>query len=457
MIKSFKVSNNAYIKTGLVEAQVSTTNAVNVNKMNVDRAILPAYQAPLSNVSAIKLQKSNLHEITSPSISLLVTHLATTHDVVLSSLRSDDNNHIVQNTHLGDMYGVSNTMPYDNLAISTRKFSAYEQFTGISQDRPELIMMTNFQPLYDTSTKLSNNNSINSSLMNADLLTSSGEFFDYQTYIRSLRQNNVKQLITPLKLDSSTLQSTCTDRVATFNDSLVQLQQSVSFLLNLMGMLDDLKYRLDLHNEVYNFYPRDVLNSILQKFSGGMIAQQQYSTSAIYSNTHLQYTIADVLSKFKYTQDNVNNVYTSSKLYIQLMLELKEVLRTHSLDLFDIDAVQQKSDTSPVGITKTSTIKRFDYIAQTALLKLDQLVVQPIDAINSNVVMIVNAFNSLYENVHFKSDEIRIAALINLISREFRYSKNLSKQDVRLALANYYGYQVKTTGDNVQFLDYVVE
>jgi len=340
----------------------------------------------------------------------------------------------------------------DELSISSKKFGPYESLSGISKERPEIIMMTNFQPLYKPESATDSASSAAYKENSRDS-TKAGFYFDDQCFVRTLRDENIKTLLNKIAIAYPFFSNIIERKTSEFNQTMGQLGISAHYLWNLMRILERIKQQFDIRDDMHVVDPLEILKRHSSTYSSTQgQSTLKYQTETINSAFPERYDIAYVLSRFGFSEENTKSVYTSTKIWLQMLYELKQVLRTHSLEFLEIDTSKQRIDTSPVRLTKTPEIKRFEYAAiypgdLPFLSQLKDIVPSQVSVV-SNIIS--DTYNSIYENVHFKSEEIRIAALVNLVSKEYRYSRGLSNTGVQETLSTQYQFGVSVGGSNNQ-------
>jgi hypothetical protein len=323
---------------------------------------------------------------------------------------------------------------------SKPSFSLYETITGISQDIPEIIMATNFSPLYQAPPATQSGNKVRASLQT----TESGAFFEAQTYIRNQKWRNSKTLQKAAKKEVNLLGKKCQERHEEFKKNIEGLSVVARYLLELNGSFENLRSQLDTRHEIHTVEPRAILRQYLSEYGGLPVEETiDYLSNSFNTNFLLKYNIAQVLNKFGAEENKVKSLYTSTKNWMQLLLELKDTLKTHSLSLLDIKSSHYRDDNSPTSIVRTprETV-RFEYAGYTMPLTLDLIMTVSRDGVESSTNVIEALYSILYEKVNFSNDAMRIAALLNNTSREYRYSKGLLNKRTREELSRYYGYTI---------------
>jgi hypothetical protein len=406
---------------------------------------VPPYQSIIPDTSS-DIQTST-SVITTPTSVQTITNNLSLPGFILAGRNAHGSP--VQPTYALPLWAASgNHKRASDLASATvKKFKPYELLTGISQERPELIMMTNFVPLYD----------FNSSPIKK---TAAGEFFDVQVNTRNLKFTNSSQLIQSLQNTWPQFQDLMSARQHAFQDNLFAMKEMTNFLITTVHSLEQLKSQLDLRNQVHTISPRDILVRNTRQ------ANEPKPTGSHNENTNVinlipsSYTWTDALVRFGYSPGNIKQTFLSTKMWMQLLYELKNVLLYHSLEFAGIETVQQNIDKNSAMITR-SNVDYFDFASNIPDLptvkELINLQITEAVKLGSTTKTVRTAFEQLYVNVHFKTEEMRMANLANLISREFRYSNALSDSDTVTALKNDFGYTVETNGnDNSQLFDSVI-
>ncbi len=331
-----------------------------------------------------------------------------------------------------------------DFGTSARKSTDYELDTGISEIRPQVIAITGFQPLYDNTKKKNE--------------TPAGSYYRSEVFSRNLKQENIKRAITianqvnidPKKNSSDSVKSNISlEKIK--NEAIVKSLKSISdTFLSLVQNIDGFKSKLNVRDDQK---AADIQKAISDYIS--TYASQRSLEAFILSSHPDQYDITDVLASLGYDKNNVENVFSSTKIWLQLAYETKLLLKNHSLDLIDNKSIDKQLDANPVTIAKNKTA-RFDFNThQPDIILLNVLKdIQPSN-VSDSISIIENAYSNIYSNISFLTDEAKICAFLNLIAKENRYSYALSQQNVKNVLTNYYGYSVSDSG-NTQVFDFAV-
>jgi hypothetical protein len=444
MIKTFLANNGKSAKTGMVEVQP-------VKKADIQ-------EDPTKNIELQGLihtpETDTFRPITNVSLATIKNEFLKP-NFVLSSLKGNSINRINSNFELN----TGNNSFFEraeNISNSTKTFSFYENLTGISQERPEIIMLTDFQPIFLSG-------KINSDLFRFTFnpfrpqLTEAGHFFEHQLNIRKIKSHNIKHIVSFNKKKSSEFSSLLSDRKSAFLNAIDDVNNTAVFVSNLMKAIELLKNQLDARDKVHVVDPQTVFKNFLiensQMFSEERLS---YLTNSYQQNFTDKFDVAYLMNKFEFSPDKIKNTFTSTKIWLQLLLETKEVLKSHSLSLFDIKSIQHGSDTSPIKLLKTPGVKRFSILRlkndPPSLRKLRVADESQLSELTKNII---SSYKEIYENIHFKNEEIRISALVNAVSKELKYSVALDSKDIKETLKTYFNYAVSARG-NENLLDVVL-
>lgn len=344
--------------------------------------------------------------------------------------------------------------------VTTKKFEPYEQLTGIAHERPEIVMLTNFLPLFTKEVGHSSPSGMNQ-VENGGyypFMTDAGRFMDTYLQASQLHVVNSKQMIRDLRSKYAFVANFFASNHSGIVETMNSLSVTSNFLLGLVQGLFSLKAKLDMRNDIHSLVPATVARDYFMNFT--KINNDNSSTNVLIEvaqhNLPPKYTISDTLVRLGYRVDSVKNVFSSTKIWLQVMLEMKNILQFHSAEFLDIDPVTQRLDSSATSITTLST-PLFDFGSSISrLLPLTELSTIPVAQIGITSNTLNLAWQSLYKTVHFKSDEAHIAALANLVSKEFRYSFGLSLQPVQQALNSQYNYSISSTVANTGVFDSIV-
>lgn len=507
MIKSLgraKTAPLSFVKTGSVSIQpvakpVSTTSSIARLSVPIKHAVLSqpvivstsaepsglvanlaTSPAKLSLVTRAKptMQASKLAQ---PTLSKVASMLATSPKTILP-LRSSYNLVLPARPLKLDSGRVQDNRASQGFVTATTQFTPYESLTGIAQERPEIVMLTNFQPLFNRDVSHTAPHFINvfEDAGQIQFMTDAGHYLNAQFHMRNLRAITTQNLISEVvggitrhfqgvyrshgMVDwySEHLNQLMRQRHSDFNVALGKLRNNANYLLSLVRTIASQKQKLDLRSDLHQVVPSQVIDSIahnfvtpnnLKPFIPGKENQVPHVMKAlVQQGQRTTYGVDDCMVDIGFNPDSVKNVFASTKIWMQLLVELKEVLKTHSLKFLDMSNASYQNDRNATSINKPS-IRRFELADNLpALPILDDLVNLQQGNVTRTMGLLQPAFVSIYQNVFFKNEEARIAALAHLLSREYRYSAGIVAH--RDKLRTDYGYDVSVS--NQSLFDFVI-
>lgn len=325
-------------------------------------------------------------------------------------------------------------LPSGEARQSKKRYSPYEKLAGISIEVPELISTFSFEPIV----KHGNNNS--------STKTPAGLYVDDQITMRELQLQNVISFLSKVSSDQD-VEKTLKDRFQEFYKTLYETQLDTALLFDVIIQIERTKSYLDLRNDVHKVDPSQVAASYFY-FKSFLEAG-----SEIVNPIALQpFDVGDVLVQLGFNPTSVNQSYSSTKLWLQMLIEFKEIIRTHSLGLFDSISAQYKYDKSAGNLIKP-TRNRFD-VSLIDTYSIDQINSLESSQIETAIKGLTVSYIAMYSGATLKSDEHQFAALANLASREYRLSKGLAKSNVQMTLKQM-GYTVVPNG-NLAILDTII-
>lgn len=463
MIKTLKFSNGSLAKVGNLQIQpVVSDLAHSVVKQAKSPlsikapAVLPPHQTPIST-PVISHANDDLKVEKKASLQTIATSLISDKKFMLPPFHGSTNN-ILPSFALHLEPNVLLRPHTDELVVTSKKFEPYEQLTGISHERPEVVMLTNFLPLFKNDVNHSQPSFINL-VENGGIypfMTDAGRFVDTHLQARHLRHVDVIHLLKGLRLNYIAVADQYSKRRQAFEKNIDSLRDSANFLLELVRSLERLKSQLDLRDDIHSVDPLAIIKLHHLNFT----KIHALSTSTVLHDSAKRYmppsyTLADTLVGLGYKSDNIKHKFSSTKIWLQLLLEMKDLLVHHSAEFIDIEPVAQRRDENAIGITRLSTPHFTFRRSLPNLPSLNDLSALVPQQANGAINTLNQAWQSLYQDVHFRTNEAQIAALINMSSKEFRYSYGLSSPDVQQALLANFDYAV-TPADNVDVFDAVI-
>lgn len=450
-MRTLRVGNNAIVQTGRVQIQPSNDQNDNaLSEHNRNYSTLSLETTPLS------IGQLNYNITNNVFVPIKTTNVATmirdtlADSTIMTSLKGTSGCSIspvsIKVTTKDDLKDVL------DFTSTSKQVQPYEALTGISTERPEIVMLTEFAPLFKAS--IPTDNQYKARYTDDDvhaLMTDVGKYFDVQLDLRLIKLNNVSRLISQNKGRSNRFSLAHSKQLSDNASSVQTLHVSAKYLSSVIQALEKLKQQLDIRAKAYTVDPQAILRDYVADYtlttSPQLIAN---ATEAMTTNFSNRYDILDTLQMFDFDAKNIGYAFSSTKLWLQTLLELKTSLETHTLALFDIKSNQSKLDASAVKLTFNADVKRFsfnipDLSAYT--LSIDVMKNAKQNDIVRMCTQLANTYDTLYKNAQFRSNEMKVAGLVNAISREYRYSRGLSLQSVQQTLLKNFQYQVADTNN----------
>jgi hypothetical protein len=199
-----------------------------------------------------------------------------------------------------------------------RKLTKYEELANLSEDRPEMIALTNFSPiLTDSQTK-----------------TAYGELFDL--YVETLRQIDAS---TQSAMSSEKNKKLIKDNNKQFKQQISILRNRLSELNNILKMLATANKNINSHNSIYRFSPTEFVSRM---FEGSQRKTKKEDLDAIAEKLPetltLETSLADAIIS---TPSTVKN-YSSTKLWLTCVSELAKLIKTHSKKSLNVNQLEEK-------------------------------------------------------------------------------------------------------------------
>ena len=184
---------------------------------------------------------------------------------------------------------------------------AYKNNNGLSTIRPEFVCLSKF--LQTT---------------NIDGITPVSQLMNLQYNLCQLRQENLFRIISSISKDSQS-NALLYDLRTAFNSELQSLTNQVNALKKINSDLNQLRNSLELKN-----------------------------ISNLNFNTQLFLTLKDFyISKMSYTENQFNS-FSDTKIYLQLLVDLKNILPNFSFNLYN-EEIGRISDNNPIKIETLNT------------------------------------------------------------------------------------------------------
>lgn len=324
------------------------------------------------------------------------------------------------------------------------KYSPYEELTGISKVRPEILLVTNFQPIFDSASRAAADKGGAKDSATPGL-NPIGEFLDAQVQLQHLRHEAMVKLVNDMKDADPDVEAALTQKENDFKFHISNLTTNVNFLYDTVKRLDRVKSAIDIKNSsgftfetmMYRYF------STLQSKS----VQKQFDITAMNN-----LTFQSVLSDRGFDPKNVQ-AFTSTKTFLQTLFEIKSLLKGNSYNLLGINPQAQRADQDPVYINK-HTPQGFVFSPdKIETIKYNDLLATTKDGALSYVNSIKAAYDALFSTTNFQSAESRIAFLSSWYSHEFSFSRSLASETTKTFIRNTFGYSISDALNNSQMFD----
>jgi hypothetical protein len=327
--------------------------------------------------------------------------------------------------------------------------NSFEELTGVSSERPEIIMLTDFVPLF---VNKQNVNNLSQNSYKNSYFTNEGQFVDAKFNMEQLTALEIDER---LKFLSARTNKTLSSTYSKFVLEKKDFQNKISDLKTLLGNISQLiktfnstKQLFDLRNFNYNISYDDnmsILNQLtIENYYKNSVQESLLNTIATQLPTNI--SLVNVLSQFGYSKNAIKNNFTSTKIWLQTIFEFKNILENYSYKIFDQNIDTIRNDIASNKINKPVNTINFN-------LKLINLStdVPTINSIISTIPAtlhrgtqqpIMKGFSELSESFQDLLDKFVLFTWI--FSKEYRFSNGLAQTSTRQTLLNDFGYQVQT-------------
>jgi len=328
-----------------------------------------------------------------------------------------------------------------------QRFSPYEELTGISSIRPEILLLANFKPIYSDDVQVSAQQNRRNDLF-APGLNEFGEFIDAQIQLQNLKHDAINKLIRDLKQSDPGVKSGLEQKELMFLSHIKSLDDKVNYLYETVSSLNVLKRMLDTRNEQFSV---DYNQIVFDNFRDANI---KLSTD-FNDRFEKDLSFVKLLSLLGFSDFNVKG-FSSTKIYLQALYEFKNIMKGYSNQLLGLDTLQQRNDTNPVTINK-HTISNFNFeLTKIKSQPLENIVqIRPLD-----ILIIVNSVKSTFDDVlsglNAPDDESKLALLFQFLAKEFNFSAAAGDKQFRTAIQTGYGYQISDDLDNEGMFDAII-
>jgi hypothetical protein len=373
---------------------------------------------------------------------------------------------------------IKNASSSDKIELYDVKFTSYERDTGISQERPEILMLTSFLPIYKdyidtTSVDVSNvslmNTVTDSNGIQALGFSNAGQFLNAQFNSRLLSKKSIEASLETIDREKATeIKSILQKSVNEAKGTILSLLQKVLTSTNVGEKLDTRNATIDIRSIVDNkltalFYTslmstqdRNLYNvdSIYNVNSSGL-------SSTISNNT----TTIETLVEHGHKQSHVDSSYSATKIWIQLLQDYKVSIQSHSDGYANVVDPKKASDSDSTNIVKSSLVSSGKFGSRHVQVVLPTMsTLRQANFIQSRLQLTVvndfiNSYDSLQKNVDLSDQVTKVCLLLNNVVQEFKYSYSLSDPQFKSVIAKNYGYVVSdpsTSANNINLFDNII-
>jgi hypothetical protein len=445
MIKTLKISNGSVASIGNIQAQSVSIDVSTSIKQQLNTPVhlvnIPVVANTLANGS-LKMTKEM-------SVTSLASSMLADPQFILPAFQNSNNS--VNRSFQVDssLFKKANSSTF---RTTTRTFLPYERLTGISEDRPEIIMLTNFLPLFND--VQNSDHSYVGMMMNNGIdirMTNAGLYVDTQLQSGLLRHENNVVFLNGLQTKYINVHQNFVIRRNQFEKNIEELHNMSNFLFDVMKKIENLKSQLDLRNEIYLVDPYEAASTFQSSYMKSKTMSSTLVTNDLILKKHFPttYSLTDIFVRLGYDITNVKHKFLSSKIWIQLIYELKQILTHHSREFINVSSIRQKNDDENKTIIKDEN-NVFE-LKQTSnnVPTIRELIATPASQVRNTVNSLNQVFRIMYNTVNLSTPEINVVALVNLISKEFRYSYGLSSSDVKQSLSEIFRYDISTINEDV--------
>jgi hypothetical protein len=423
MIKTLKKISNKSLKTGNAQVQSVTKDIVKNLSDSVEQQNL-------------NIQKSSFFE----------------NSDVLDLLEKDEKQLVFEKASLTKNKAklnikVPNALLKNNIPdVFNKKFSAYEDLVGISQQRPEVISMVNFLPI--TNGVLSEDEIAN--WQNSDKLTKEGKYFLTQILANEIQALDVKYFFDSLSKSFPKIKSLLKTSNINFSSNISNVEEVSNFLFSVVEYVELLRESLDLRNTIYQISSQEKNVTSTATSTNKINPSKLIATNVSALQNILNSNVFSLLENFGFNKANVSN-FSSTKLWIQTLHETKNCLLNYS-DNFNEEKSAKKLNDKNAYSTLIEEKKYFSI--NNGIYPVEFFLgVEENILVDLSVSQISNFWKNIYRNLKHSDSEFVISNLLNFCSKEVKYSNALSdKTTSNLLLLN--GYQISQNNDEI--FDFVI-
>ena len=270
---------------------------------------------------------------------------------------------------------------------------------GISKDRPVIVMMTDYKPIYQN-----------------DSSSYVGDYLRKQQGVRKIRLDIMEKIFSKIKAGDGNPLPKMRDY---FDQGIDRVSENVETVFDVISQMNLLKDRLDLKDAIYN--------------EDGKVSGKNIMVS--------------ILENFGYDTNSLQNEYSSTKLWFQFLIELKKTLKYSTLSNFEFTG-QKISDNDPTTLFIQNQDYNFQQVSNYGTTTLSAFVEQNIEDAYSTIDQLMSKIRPSVESAN--SDIRSAASNISYLSKEYRCIKSLQDQGFVNFITKVYGFQ---NNPNVDFFN----
>lgn len=341
----------------------------------------------------------------------------------------------------------------DKFKTLDKKFSPFESLTGLSSQRPELLMLTEFKPIFNENFDKQSKDFFAGQDFSTGF-NDYGDFIDIQLQVQNLYHYNIAKTLKEIKDADPDRKKDLEEREAAFLEAMGSTIRNVEHLYNMSKALETSKDSFNLKSDSFSIVCETIVRNYYYDYFSWWAPWLGLSRNYIAS------TPSGFLTKFGYQSAGVAN-FSSSKIYLQLLAEFKNLISNYSSTLLNHSIDRQKNDFKAVSINTPANNSWYD-VSRNAT-EIESPVYNDIARLNGRSVgAAVPRLSGFFDQIDkqfvpaFSRPEDKITFYTHFLSREFRYSAALASEDTKKFLAQAYGYQVNTQGSNFNVFDFVV-
>lgn len=336
----------------------------------------------------------------------------------------------------------------NKLAQPSPAATPFEQLTGVSNVRPEIVLATNFRPMFDEGANKSQRSGETISDSYVTGMTEFGEFIDTQIQLNQLKHEAISRLVKDLKNDQ-TFKAQLNQKEGDFTFHLTNLLMHSGYLRDIITQLEQLKLVFNLRHETFSVDFKQLINTMFSSAQTSLI-----STLDSKSSVQTDFNFSSVLAELGFNRNNISS-FSNTKIFLQTLYELNNSCKGYTNNLLGINPLEQSNDSDPAFINH-HTIKNFNFqISNILTVPFSSLMSLQQKDVLTTVNNIKTSFDTMFSNVHLPNDESKISFLFQYMSKEFNFSSALNNPQFKTFMNNEYGYPISDQFSNEQMFDVI--